>query len=123
MTTTLRWTMTGVAALVLVGCATYRRPDAELAQADLALRDAEQADAATLSPLELRLARDKLQRARDAVDDDENLRARRLAEQALVDAQLAEAKARAEKTERMASEARRTIGALESESTRPLDEP
>jgi hypothetical protein len=120
MTKTLRWMVPAMAVLAL-GCANYRRPDAQLAQADLAVRDAEQADASRLAPLEMRLARDKLGRARAAIDDDDNLRARRLAEQALADAQLAESRARAEKAERTAREARHTVGVLESEATRGVE--
>ena len=80
----------------LAACASGPQPDAEMAAAELALDQAEDADAAARAPAPYALARDKLERARAAMADGENFEARRLAEQALVDAQLAEAAARSE---------------------------
>ena len=67
---------------------------------------------------EAELARDKLDRARDAMEDGENLEARRLAEQALVDAQLAEAQARSEVARQNAAELRASIETLRDELAR-----
>ena len=84
------------AALLLGACAGTPPPRLELTAADAALKEAEEADAATHAPALLQQARDKLAFARDRVGEEDNVQARRLAEQAEVDAQLAEARARAE---------------------------
>jgi hypothetical protein len=81
-------------ALGLAACAGDPAPEAEMARADLAVSQAEDANAATHAPGPYALAQDKLARAHEAVADGDNLEARRLAEQAAVDAQLAETQAR-----------------------------
>jgi hypothetical protein len=88
---------TGVFAF---GCASVPEPKGEIANADLALRKAEAVNAAELAPLDARLAREKLEKAKLDQKDGKNLEARRLAEQAEVDALVAEVKARALRFER-----------------------
>jgi hypothetical protein len=90
-------TLTAVALGALVAaCGTTPPPPIEtVAAAQTAVTAAEQADAPTLAPAELDRARDKLLRAQAAIQQEENEAARRLAEQAAVDARLAEARARA----------------------------
>jgi hypothetical protein len=105
-------------ALALPACASVPVPKGEMANADLALRKAEAVNAAAVDPLDARLARDKLQKARDALADDKNLEARRLAEEAEVDALVAEAKARATRSERAADEIRQQIETIRSEAER-----
>ena len=83
--------------LCALACASVPPPTGEIAKADLALRKAEAVNAAELAPLDARLAREKLEKARLEEKDGKNLDARRLAEEAEVDALLAEAKARAER--------------------------
>ena len=55
--------------VLLSGCATVPPPTDAVAKADLSLRKAEQAGAAQVAPLELRQAREKLQEARDKMND------------------------------------------------------
>lgn len=81
-------------ALSLAACASDPAPEAEMARADLAVNQAEDANAGTHAPGPYALARDKLERAQEAVADGDHLEARRLAEQAAVDAELAETQAR-----------------------------
>jgi hypothetical protein len=106
------------AALLMMGCSARRPPTAELSTADLAIRQAGERTASEHAPLDLRLAREKLDKARNAVDDDEYDRAERLAEQALVDAQVAEAKTEAAKADEQLAETRKTIDTLRRESER-----
>lgn len=101
-----------------LGCASIPEPTAELSAADLALRRAEQADAAHGAPLEARKARDQYEAAKQAVADGDNLAARRQAENATVEAQLAEAKARAARAEQAATDARANLDALKHEANR-----
>jgi hypothetical protein len=89
-----------------------------MGKADLALRKAEQADAAHYAPLEMRVARTKLEAARAAMRDDENLAARRLAEQAKLDALLAEATAQTALRREAAEAIRTDIEALRAEAER-----
>ena len=78
---------------------------AEMSAAQTAVTGAEEADAAKYAPSDLDRARDKLIRAQAAMQEEENEEARRLAEEALVDARAAEAKARAEAAQLLHSEA------------------
>jgi hypothetical protein len=109
----------GAAMLVgIAGCASGPAPEAEMAAAELALTQAEDAEVAARAPAPYALARDKLERARNAMADGENVEARRLAEQALVDAQLAEAEARSEVAREHADELRQSIETLREELAR-----
>jgi hypothetical protein len=117
----IRWRGIVVGAGLVVGlaaCASDPAPEAELAAAEVAVDQAGQANAPAQAPGPYELARDKLERARDAMEDGENLEARRLAEQALVDAQLAEAEARSEVARQNAAELRASIETLQDEITR-----
>jgi hypothetical protein len=89
----------------LAACGGVPAPVGEMSAAQTAVTAAEQADAAQYAPSDLDRARDKLIRAQAAMEEDDNQEARRLAEQALVDARLAEAKARAETAQQLHSEA------------------
>jgi len=112
--------MAGTVVLV-AGCATIAPPNEEIANADLALRKAEQANAPQYSPLEIRVAREKLQEAQTLARSDDKkqlIAARRLAEQSLVQAQLAEAVANKERALANRSEAQKTIDTLREEINR-----
>ena len=89
-----------------------------MAAAELALDQAEDADAAAHAPAPHALGRDKLERARAAMADGENIEARRLAEQALFDAELAEAAARSVIARENAEELRKSIDKLREELAR-----
>jgi hypothetical protein len=90
--------------LLALACASVPEPTGEIAKADLALRKAEAANAAELAPLDARLAREKLEKAKLEMKDGKNLEARRLAEEAEVDALAAEAKTRSQRVQRAAGE-------------------
>jgi Domain of unknown function (DUF4398) len=89
----------------LAACGGVPAPEAEMSAAQTAVTGAEEAGAAEYAPSDLDRARDKLIRAQSAMQEEENDEARRLAEQALVDARVAEAKARAETAQQLQSEA------------------
>lgn len=86
---------TVLAGLLLLGaCAsTPQAPTQSLQAAEQAIATAEQARVADYASLELSQAREKLAAARDAVRKEQMVLAQRLADEALVDAQLATAKA------------------------------
>jgi hypothetical protein len=102
----------------LAACASVPEPKAELSAADLALRRAEQADAGHGAPLEARTARDQYEAAKQAVAAENNLEGRRLAENAAVEAQLAEAKARSARAKQALADARSNLDALRDEADR-----
>lgn len=96
---------------LLVACGTTPPPPREqLTAASLAVQEAEEADAATLAPELLLQAHEKLARAQETEDP---VRARRLAQQALIDAQLAEARARAAIAQRNLDEVRESLAGLQ----------
>jgi hypothetical protein len=84
-------------SLLISGCSSEGRPTARLANADLAIQEAREANAINYAPLQLRLAEDKLKQARAAAAKENNKEARSLAEEAFADARTAEAQSRSEK--------------------------
>jgi Domain of unknown function (DUF4398) len=106
-------------ALVLLGaCATTPPPNEKLAVAKAAVERADKAGAPTLAPTEMATAREKLARAEKAQSDSNVIAAGRWADQANVDAQLAEATAGAEQSHKAAAEYDASLQALRQESMR-----
>ena len=82
--------------IAVSGCSVIKKPPAEtLANAESSMRSAREARADELAPGDWRSAREKLERAKRAMADRNYDQARRLAESAQVEAELAEAKAEA----------------------------
>lgn len=100
------------------GCSSDSPPTGAVSQAELAVSQAGQGKASEYAAPELSRAREKLDEAKRAMDGERYTEARRLAEQALVDAQLAEAKAAAEQQRQTAQELRKSIEALQQEAGR-----
>ncbi len=76
------------------------------------------ADVVKFSSLELRVAKDKLEQAKNAAQADENETAERLAQEALVNLELAEAKTEAKKTAKTVKDMERSISTLRNELER-----
>jgi len=90
-------------ALVLAACAsTPPPPNERMAVATAAVAHAAAAGGPEFAPVEMRLARDKLQRATVAMTGKDHATADTLAEQAQLDALLAEAKAESAKARKAA---------------------
>lgn len=106
-------------ALGMTGCSAARPPEAEIAQAELAVRQAAESKAPVYAPGEFRAAQDKALEAQRAMSEEEYVQARRLAEQAVIDAQLAQARANAADAQKNTEEVRKTMSALQSEANRP----
>ena len=108
-------------ALVLSSCA--GKPPAatvsQVSQAELAVQQASKSKAPDYASLELYTAREQFAGAQEALHQKEYTQARRWAERALVNAQLAETKAEAEQTRRAAAELRQSIEALRREAEHP----
>lgn len=91
-------------ALAMAACASnLPAPTAQIAVSAAAIDQAISAGAAELAPAELRLAREKLDRARVAMNNRDNTQALILAEQAQADAQLAVTRTRTVKAEKAAA--------------------
>jgi hypothetical protein len=114
-------------AVVMGGCASNRADRSaagespiatELMRARASITEAEQAGAAEYGGAQLALAREKVRAAEEAVDDGELERARRLAVEADLDADLAAAITRNRETQALAAEVQSGIRTLEQELER-----
>jgi len=107
------------AALILTGCASPGTPPVvQMTSARASIAQAESAGALQLAPVELLAARDKLGRAEAAVREERYVEARRLAEQAEADAELAERKSRTARSARAVEELARGNAELKKEIER-----
>jgi hypothetical protein len=93
-------------------------PNEKLAVAKAEVQRAEQSGAPELAPVEMATAREKLARAEKAAADRKEMTATQLAEQANVDAQLAEATAQQQRSHKAATEFDVSMQALRGESMR-----
>lgn len=105
-------------ALSIVACASAPMPVEKLAVAKTSVERAEQAQAAQFAQVELSTARNKLAAAQAAADKRDAEVASRLADQADVDAQLAEATARAKQQEQLVTEMDASLRDLRNETLR-----
>ncbi len=113
--------LAGLAAstALLAACASVPPPKEQLAVTETEFRNAQSTGAATTASVELERARAKISEARAAIKDEDNARARRLLEEAEVDARRAAAKANADRADKALAELRESIRALEQEAARP----
>jgi spore germination cell wall hydrolase CwlJ-like protein len=100
------------------GCATTPPPSDLMDRTEDTLRQAEQSGAREHSPLELRFAQEKFSAAQAAMGREDYEEARRLAEQSIANAQLAQAKAAAAEARATAEQVRKGVEALREELLR-----
>lgn len=106
-------------AVLISGCtSSLPPPTQQIAAAEEALSNAEQARVAEHSLPELQEARSKLSNARAAVQNNEMLLAKRMAEQASIDIKLASTKAELAKAEIVNTDMERGIDVLNQEMQR-----
>jgi len=104
---------------VLAGCADkVPPPTQQITLATLSISQAESSGAFEFAPMELKSARDKLSRAKLAMEEEENEKAGRLADEAMIDANLAEAKSRSAKAQKVVEEMKENIRVLRQEMDR-----
>ncbi|MCB2055108.1 MAG: DUF4398 domain-containing protein [Geminicoccaceae bacterium] len=109
-------------AALLSACAGEPVPQKQLTLAEQAIGQADEQQVSGSAPAEYALAREKFDQAKQAVSDGRNDDGRRLAEQALVDANLAMARSDAEEARARAEELRAGIEALRDQiQTTPLN--
>jgi len=92
-----------LAALVVAGCSSVPPPKEQMAVSKSAIANAVSAGGPEYAPVEMRSAQDKMDRANRAMNKEEYVSARSLAEEAQADARLAETKAQAGKAQKAAS--------------------
>ena len=112
------WTWLITAIIIFFGCSTTKPPTDTLAKAELSVRAAHEAGAEEFAQMDLRKAREKLEKSKQAMAVRNYDEARRLAEDAQVDAELAEAKTEAQIVRHAADEALRRVDAPQGESER-----
>ncbi len=105
-------------ALWLSGCASTPPPTAQLAVATSAIAHAAAAGAADTAPVEMGMAREKLGRANAALAAKDNDTALAMAQQAALDAQLAEARGEAARSRKAADALGEAGRALREEMSR-----
>ncbi|MES1982538.1 MAG: DUF4398 domain-containing protein [Pseudomonadota bacterium] len=120
LTTTLGTVL--LAAVVTVGCASNTPPPtAQFEVAKAAITAAVTAGGSEFAPVELKSAQDKLDAANKAAVTKDYINARRLAEEAQVDAQLATAKARAAQSQKAVEAVQETNRVLREELNRKTE--
>ena len=111
-----RWLIRSGACVAVVAtlaaCASSPVPLEQLAVAKQSVQRAQEAGATEFAPVELSTARDKLQRAQAAAANHDGRTATMLADQANVDAQLAEATAREHKSHQAEMQLEASLQAL-----------
>ena len=107
-----------MSAIAAGSCSSVRPPREQLATAELAVQQAQSSKAPQHAPLELRLALEKTDKAKQAMREEDYVAARRFAEQARVDAELAVSKAESVESRQAATQLREAIEALRREAER-----
>lgn len=114
------WKLCALAALIisLSACSSAPKPKTEMALSSSALHNAEVAGAKKYAPIELRNAEEKQGLADAAIASENYTTAKRLSEQAAVDAELAKAKSEAEKSRLALKEVQDSIQLIKTELDR-----
>ena len=113
-----------LAAAGALACSTPTEPAKDIGKAELAVKTAEQEKSAQeAAGLEMTMARDKLERAKTALRDDDYEKAERLAEEASLDAELARVKAESQSAQSAVVELERSIQSLRGEAQRGASMP
>lgn len=112
--------ITGVFFLSLAGCGSSKipAPSSDLAAANQAIEQAKLVGAEEHAPLEIRAARQKIDRARQLISDKEHVQAKMIIEQAMLDAELAQVKSLSSKSQKAVNELHETIKTLKEEIQR-----
>lgn len=107
-----------VGSLFAIGCAAKVAPIEDISRAEMAIKEAQESNGEMYAPLELRLAEDKFSQAKKAMAEEEYDTAKRFADEALMDAKLAEAKSLSAKARKLSKEMSDSIETLRREIQR-----
>lgn len=106
--------------ILLAGCESIPAPTEQLVASKAAVNTALSAGGNELAPLQLKSAIDKMEAAERAMGDKNYVLARQLAEEAQIDAQLAEAMARTNKAQKAADALQESSRVLRQEIDRQI---
>ena len=106
------------AALLMAGCASMPAPTEQMAVSKAAVTSAVSAGGNEFATIEMKAAQEKLERASQALEKEDYENARWLAEQAQIDAKLAEKKAQSAKAQKAANVIQNDIRILSEEINR-----
>ncbi len=104
--------------IVLSGCASKNPPLDKISSAESAINRASDNKAQIYAPLELKIAKEKVEKAKMLLKDKQYEEAAMIAKEAKVDAELAEEKSRTKETQKIAQEILDSINALKAEIER-----
>ena len=104
-----------LAAAALGGCASQPKPTAQLVRASTLVSEAEKSEAQHFAAADLQRARDELSGAQAAESDGKYANARRLADRAAADADLASARAASGKAQQSAEQVRHSLDTLKQQ--------
>ena len=110
--------VTVISAIFLAGCKSIPAPTEQIATSKTAVDSALSAGGNEFAPLQLKSAIDKMEAAERAMGDKNYVLARQLAEEAQIDAQLAEAMARSNKAQKAADALQESSRVLRQEIDR-----
>ena len=108
----------GTTVVAISGCASIPPPTEQMAVSKSAIANAVSAGGSEYAPVEMKLAQDKMDRARRAMEKEDYENARWLAEEAQADARLAEKKAQSAKAQKAALVMQDDIRVLREEINR-----
>ena len=108
----------GTTVVAISGCASIPPPTEQMAVSKSAIANAVSAGGSEYAPVEMKLAQDKMDRARRAMEKEDYENARWLAEEAQADARLAEKKAQSSKAQKAALVMQDDIRVLREEINR-----
>lgn len=100
------------------GCGGKLPPTEKIAMVETSISSAKEQNAPTLAPLEIKLAEEKLQKAKELITDKDYEEAALMLDRALQDAKLAEIKSQSETAKKSAQEMRDSIETLRQEIKR-----
>lgn len=106
-------------SFIIAGCGPKMMPPHDrISNAEMAIERARDESANFYAPLDLKIAEEKLENAKKAMSDGDYKTAGRQAEEALLDAQTAEARSKAEKAKEMSQKMQENVDSLRQELER-----
>ncbi len=113
-----KYSAVALLAMSMAACSSMPAPKTEMALSESAVKGAEMAGAREHAPIELRRANEKLDKAEKAMVEEDYETAKRMAEQATVDAELAESKSDSQQSRVALQEIKDSIALMREEISR-----
>jgi len=107
-----------IAGFIVSGCSSKQPPIDKVSTVEMAINNAKSSDASIYAPLELKIAQERYIQIKKAMENKDYEKADELADFALSDARLAEAKSRNKKTQEIVDSLIESIETLKKEIAR-----